>query len=822
MSSYKYVDVVVPLPLPLLFTYEVASEWGDKIQRGCRVLVQFGNQKIYSAIVFGQHNNPPSGYTAKKIISVLDEHAVVTSSQLKLWEWISGYYMCSLGDVMQSALPSALKLSSETKIKLHPEPEPEQIHLTDDEFLIAEALHTVKSLSLKEIAKILDRKHVFPVVKSLLQKNVVLSYEDVEPDYKPSLTTYVIRTAQAVNEKFLQEQFSSLEKKAPKQLDLLMHFMMMEPAYAEKKVPQKELLKKAGTTAQVLQQLIKKNIVCISIEKEKASGNYLADPMKELNSDQEKAVLEIKKSFEEKTVTLLHGVTSSGKTEIYIRLIDECLQNGKQALYLVPEIALTTQIISRLEKHFGDRLLVYHSRFTENERAAVWTKMLESIYLSEKAFVVIGARSSVFLPYHQLGLVIVDEEHENSYKQFDPSPRYHARDTAIVLAAHHGAKTLLGSATPSIESYYNAKGGKFGLVELFKRHAGIEPPQIEIVNIKELTLRKEMKSHFSPALLTGIKDELAKNKQIILFQNRRGFAPIIECNQCAWIPHCVNCDVALTYYKKADILRCHYCGYSLNNPSKCKSCGNTDLRQRGFGTEKIEDELEIFFPEAKVARLDLDSTRGKYAYKEIISSFEKRETQILVGTQMVTKGLDFDNVSLVGILNADSLINFPDFRAYERSFQMLMQVSGRAGRKNTRGKVIIQSYNPQHMVLNFVLQNNYYSFINHELFERQKFCYPPYYRMTEITVRGKDESHVEHAAKLLTREMKTHFSKHVLGPVVPVVGRVKNYFLRTILLKADKQTSSALFRKKMEKAFEAYRKDPLSKNIYVAVDVDPV
>lgn len=820
MSNSRFVDVIVPLPLQQVFTYEIPAEWKEQVEVGKRVLVQFGSQKIYSAIVYALHDKAPEGYSAKKIISVLDEYAVVTPKQLKLWEWISDYYMCSMGDVMQAALPAALKLHSETKIILNSEQQEGQIHLTDDEFLVAEALHSVKALTLKEISKILDRKHVFPVVKSLLRKNIVLSLEDVEQDYKPALVTYVKRTTQG--EAFLKEQFDLLERKAPKQLDLLMNFLMLEPNYPENKVPQKELLKKSNIAVAVLQQLVKKNILDISTEKEIYKDNYSAQDFKELSSEQETSISEIEKSFEEKQVVLLHGVTSSGKTEIYIRLIDECLQSGRQALYLVPEIALTTQIISRLEKHFGNKLFIYHSRFTDNERAAVWTKMLEAIQTVNKPVVIIGARSAVFLPFNNLGLVIVDEEHEASYKQFDPSPRYHARDTAIVLASLHNAKTLLGSATPSIESYFNAKAGKFGLVELFARHAGIQPPEIKLINIKELTQKRQMKSHFSPALLNSIKEELAKNKQVILFQNRRGFAPVIECNNCNWIPHCINCDVSMTYYKKADMMRCHYCGYTSNTPSKCKSCGDTDLRQRGFGTEKIEDELEIFFPEHRIARLDLDSTRGKHSYKEIISSFEKRETQILVGTQMVTKGLDFDNVSLVGILNADSLINFPDFRAYERSFQMLMQVSGRAGRKGERGKVIVQSYNPAHSILEFVLQNDFKAFINYELAERQKFKYPPYYRLIEMTMKAKDENHVENAAKLLAKELKAIFGSQVLGPVTPIIGRIKNYYLRTLMIKADKKIASKALRKQVQKAFDIYRQNSISKSVFISIDVDPV
>lgn len=600
-----------------------------------------------------------------------------------------------------------------------------------------------------------------------------------------------------------------------------MQLLLLEKNYSEGKVPQKVLLHKSGVTAAVLKQLLKKGLIEILTERATGTKSFFNKDFFELSVEQSTALKEINNSFTEKPVTLLHGVTSSGKTELYIRLIDDCLKKGRQALYLLPEIALTTQIITRLEKHFGNKLMVYHSRFSDNERASVYTRMIENGMASSEPFVVIGARSSVFLPFHKLGLVIVDEEHEASYKQFDPSPRYHARDTAIVLAKLFEANVLLGSATPSIETYHNAITGKYGLVELFARHAAIAPPQIQLVNIKELTFKRQMKSHFSPALINAIKEELDKGKQIILFQNRRGFAPILQCHQCNWVPHCQHCDVALTYYKKADLLRCHYCGFTQQPPSKCKSCGETDIRQYGFGTEKIEDELQIFFPEHNIARLDLDSTRGKHAYSEIISRFETGETDILVGTQMVTKGLDFDNVSLVGILNADNLINFPDFRAYERSFQMLMQVSGRAGRKKEQGKVIIQSYNPGHSLLDFVVKNDYKSFIDYELSERKKFNYPPFSRLLEITVKGRDESRTAQAANFLTSELKKQIPS-ILGPVTPPVSRIKNFYIRTILIKFQRQVKLSEARQRMLSAIDRYKINPVSKNILLQIDVDPI
>ncbi len=820
-NNRYYIKVVVPLPLPNLFTYSVPDTLISQIEIGKRVLIQFGSQKIYAAIVIETPVEKSDDYEVKPIISIIDEMPVVTEKQIAMWHWVHSYYLCFWGDVMQAALPAELRLSSETKIVLNTEKESGSEYLTDDEFLILEALHSVKELSLKEISRILDRKHVFPVVKTLLQKKLVLSVENIGEDFKIPMANFIRRTEQTNDQDFLKRQFDLLEKKAPRQLDVLMQLLLLEKNYSEGKVPQKVLLHKSGVTAAVLKQLLKKGLIEILTERATGTKSFFNKDFFELSVEQSTALKEINNSFTEKPVTLLHGVTSSGKTELYIRLIDDCLKKGRQALYLLPEIALTTQIITRLEKHFGNKLMVYHSRFSDNERASVYTRMIENGMASSEPFVVIGARSSVFLPFHKLGLVIVDEEHEASYKQFDPSPRYHARDTAIVLAKLFEANVLLGSATPSIETYHNAITGKYGLVELFARHAAIAPPQIQLVNIKELTFKRQMKSHFSPALINAIKEELDKGKQIILFQNRRGFAPILQCHQCNWVPHCQHCDVALTYYKKADLLRCHYCGFTQQPPSKCKSCGETDIRQYGFGTEKIEDELQIFFPEHNIARLDLDSTRGKHAYSEIISRFETGETDILVGTQMVTKGLDFDNVSLVGILNADNLINFPDFRAYERSFQMLMQVSGRAGRKKEQGKVIIQSYNPGHSLLDFVVKNDYKSFIDYELSERKKFNYPPFSRLLEITVKGRDESRTAQAANFLTSELKKQIPS-ILGPVTPPVSRIKNFYIRTILIKFQRQVKLSEARQRMLSAIDRYKINPVSKNILLQIDVDPI
>lgn len=817
-----FADIILPLYLHQTLTYAVPDEYAPAIAPGKRVLVQLGKQKIYSGIVLQLHNNNPGLNEIKNIISVIDDYPVVTPLQIELWQWISQYYLCTLGETMAAALPSALKLHSETTIVLNTELNENFLHLTEQEYIITETLQDKKALTLKEISRLVDRKNVFHIVQSLLNKNLVYVKEDVVEKFKPKLATFLIRSENANEESFLHEQMNVLEKKSPKQLDLLMHFLKLEMQSADKKIEKGKLLKASGLTDAVLNGLIKKNI--LQLVKEKKENNYTGavTDSNELSLVQQEALQKTKALFAKKQTVLLHGITSSGKTEVYIKLIEEYISQGKQVLYLLPEIALTTQIISRLRKFFGDNLLVYHSRFNETERAATWNKLLEiSLQPHAKAPVIIGARSAVFLPFSNLGLVIVDEEHEQSYKQHEPAPRYHARDTAMVLAQKFGARTLLGSATPSFESYNNVKEDKYGLVEINLRHGNIDMPDISLVNIKELSIRKLMKSHFSPALLAEIKTELDKGKQIILFQNRRGFAPIIECNQCSWVPHCVNCDVALTYYKRADLLRCHYCGYSTQNPSRCNNCGDTDLRQRGFGTEKIEDELQIFFPDKKIARLDLDATRAKHAYRQIIESFENHETHILVGTQMITKGLDFGNVSLVGILNADSLINFPDFRSFERSFQLMLQVSGRAGRKGEQGKVIIQTYNPEQMVLKYLIQNDYRGFYAEEIQERKRFQYPPFYRLIEITLKHRDERLIENAATAFAKELKKSFGSRVLGPTSPYVSKVKNMFIKSILVKTEKQLPFQKAKHLMVQSIEKFRLDTEFKNVIIICDVDP-
>ncbi len=820
-----FVDVIVPLSVPNLYTYRVPYEWNDSIAVGKRVIIQFGKSKLYTAIIRQIKDVPPSSYAAKYIDNILDDQPIVTEKQLRFWEWLSNYYMCNIGEVMNAALPSGLKLSSETRIILNPDFDKNYQQLSDKEYLIVEALEVKQVISITDVCNILDQKTVYPLIKSLIEKSVLIIEEEIIERYKPKKEVFVRLNIQANEEEKLKELFDVLEKKAPKQLDLLLKFIQLSKRYSAnpEEVKRSLLVKTLEGADSGLAALIKKNVFEL-YEKEQgrlSQFNGKQNPVNQLNEIQEKAFIEIKKQFETKNVTLLHGVTSSGKTEIYIKLIEECLNNKQQVLYLLPEIALTTQIINRLRKFFGNQVGVYHSKYNENERVEIWNSVL-SQFGQNNFKVILGARSALFLPFENLGLIIVDEEHENTFKQYDPSPRYHARDSAIILAGIHGAKTLLGSATPSVESYYNAASGKFGLVELNKRFGGIQMPEILVADVKEATRKKLMKSHFSPMLLDEIQEVLNNKQQIILFQNRRGYAPLLNCQKCNWTPQCTNCDVSLTYHKHINLLRCHYCGFNQKTPKVCEACGSPEIKMKGFGTEKIEDELGIFFPSARVKRMDLDSTRSKNAYYNIISDFEEGNVDILVGTQMVTKGLDFDNVALVGILNADNMLQFPDFRAYERSYQLMAQVSGRAGRKNKRGKVIIQTYNPNHSIIKDVIMNNFTSMYTNELLDRKNFHYPPFYRLIEIALKHSDLNVLNEGAKCLVKNLKSHFGKRILGPESPAVARVRNLYIKNILIKVEKEASTAQVKQIINDELINFTKSNEYKSIRISIDVDPI
>lgn len=818
-----FADVIVPLAVPQLYTYRIPFDLNDAVGIGFRVIVQFGKNKLYTAIIRKIHSTPPKHYEAKYIDAVLDSKAITNERQLQLWEWIADYYCCNTGDVMNAAIPGSLRLASETKIVLSDQFNREYGSLKDKEYSIVVALEARESMTLKEIGEVLSQKTVQPIIKSLIEKNVVMVEEELKQKYKARYETYLDLSSSIDSEEKIREVFQQLEKdkRAAKQTDALMLFIHLNQRYTKHpvKVKKSELQKQFEGSNSAIETLVKKNILEeIQVRTDRLQKwDKPIEKINELSDDQQKAFTDIKKQFEDKEVVLLHGVTSSGKTEVYIKLIEEIIRQGKQVLYLLPEIALTSQIINRLRKFFGDEVGIYHSRFNEQERAEIWAKTIKGEYK-----ILLGARSALFLPFVELGLVIVDEEHENSFKQYDPAPRYQARDTSIVLASLHKAKVLLGSATPSIETYYSAKNGKFGFAELKKRFGGVLLPEIQCVDIKEATKKKTMKSLFSETLVEHIRTALENKEQVILFQNRRGYSPFWMCEMCGWSPKCKHCDVSLTFHKSTNQLHCHYCATVYNLHKACAACGSHKLKMMGFGTEKIEEELEILIPGIRIKRMDLDSTRSKNSYFDIINDFEDRKTDVLVGTQMVTKGLDFDNVALVGILNADQLLNYPDFRAFERSFQLLAQVAGRAGRKNKRGKVLIQTYKPDHWVIRQVMQNNYEELYKEEILERRNFAYPPFVRLIDVTLKYKEEEKVIDAAKFLAEKLKGELDKRILGPEKPSVGRVNNLFLRKILIKLERNTAYRSRKEFIKEKVLELKQHPDFKSVWVEVDVDPV
>ncbi len=781
-----FIDVILPLSLERNFTYAITKAEVDFIKKGVRVAVPFGKNKVYTGIVYNIHHNAPTAYEAKSIHSILDEFPVINPFQFKLWEWMSSYYLCSMGEIMRAAMPNAFLLESETIISLNPSAKFETNALKDDEYLVIEALQQQTSLKVDEINAIIDRKNSFPVLKRLLNHKVIALEQELTEKYKPKLIRCVRLHPNYQHENALQELIEAL-KNASNQRNIVLSYFNL--ATHTKQIKVADLKIKSNATSTQIKLLIDKEVF--------EEYHYQTDRIQfqdsednasiTLNSYQKTALEDIENLFETQNIVLLHGVTSSGKTEIYVKKIESILAEGKQALYLVPEIALTSQLLQRLQKYFGNQIAVYHSRYSQNERVEVWNHVLNQ---SENARVVIGARSSVFLPFNNLGLIIVDEEHEQSYKQFDPSPRYHARDTAIVLAALFKAKTLLGSATPSIESFHNAtKIKKYGYVALNKRFNNVLMPEIELVDLTDKYKRKRMTGHFSDRLITEIKEALETDSQVILFQNRRGYSPVVSCNTCGHTPECPNCDVSLTYHQYKNQLRCHYCSHTMAMQQFCGACGGVEIDSKGFGTEQIQQEIELLFPEAKVARMDLDTTRGKYSYDRIISSFENKEVDILVGTQMVTKGLDFRHVKLVGVLNADQLINFPDFRAHERSFQLLQQVAGRAGRTDTRGKVVVQTYNPYHTILQQVSINDYESMFVEQLEDRRIYKYPPFCRIIKLTIKHKDYNKVNEGSDWLAIRLRHVFKDNVLGPEFPVVSRIRNQYHKNILLKIPQNQS---------------------------------
>lgn len=817
-----FVDVILPLALANAYTYHVPTDLEEQVEFGMRLIVPLGAKKIYTGIAIKVHDNPPEMVEPKDILMVLDNEPVITRQQLDLWKWLGSYYQCTLGEIMKAALPSGLKLESETEVSYIEDFEAEQPLKPKEQEALDFLSAQKKPTPLDELGKNIGIKNCLPIVKNLMEMGAVSVDESIKEKFKPKVEQCISLAPELADEEKLHSVFDGLAK-AQKQLKLLMCYLTESHFLAQngqvKEITKKELIEKSGCNAAVVKSMLDKKIF-IAYDKQVGRTTFNSDLHADANtlSDaQQSAYSDIVKQFADKQTVLLHGVTSSGKTEIYIHLIEDVIKTGKQALFLLPEIALTTQITMRLRKVFGSQLCVYHSKFSDSERVEIWQNMLKG----EHCQVVLGVRSSVLLPFKNLGLIVVDEEHENSYKQYDPAPRYHARDAAIVLAAQMKAKVLLGSATPSIETYFNAKTGKFGLVELTTRFEGVKLPEIIVADIKEAIRKKEMQLHFTPELINEMDEAFKNHEQVILFQNRRGFSPYIQCGSCGYVPRCKNCDVSLTYHKFSNLLSCHYCGYTYPMMQICPACGNPTIDTRGFGTEKIEDEVNQIFPDVKVARLDLDVAKSRKSFENIITDFENGKTDVLVGTQMISKGLDFDRVRVVGILNADSMLSIPDFRSNERAFQLMAQVSGRAGRRGKRGVVVIQTSQPEHPIIRQVQDNDYQKLYKEQLEERNMFHYPPYFRLTHLYIKGKDMTNVEHAANELAANLRATFAGRVYGPDKPNITRVNNFHIRKIVLKLERGIDLAKAKELTQMSIDRVKATGNYKSIVFYADVDP-
>ena len=834
-----FAEILLPLPIPGSFTYRVPYELNDKAKVGQRAVVQFGKTKIMSGLIVSLTTEVPDCNNIKYLLDILDDDPVVNAQQLQLWNWISSYYLCYLGEVMQAALPSALKLSSESKIMLSEDFEVDSMTLSDNEFLIVEALQIQPQLTITEVSKIIGYKKVMPLIKTMIEKKIVVMQEELQQKYKAKYERYVRLSNTYRDEDKMHALMDSLSKRAYKQLELLMAFFVLGGS-ADNEVLASDLLKKADATSNILSALVDKGVFETYQKRVSRLKEYkaLTDVSSiVLTEKQQEAYDAIHQGFDEEKPVLLHGVTASGKTEIYIKLIQEALDEGRQVLYLLPEIALTEQIINRLKKYFGDRVGVYHSRYDNNERVEIWQQVMnfrsqrvnestgqrvETQRLGDSKYqIIIGSRSAVFLPFSDLGLIIVDEEHDSSFKQIDPAPRYSARDLAALMSKMFHARLLLGSATPSFESYFNAKQNKYHLVSLTERYGGVEMPEIIVDDLRVETRRKTMQANFGKTLVEAMNKTLEEKNQVILFQNRRGFSLRIECDHCNYIPQCINCDVSLIYHKNQNIMKCHYCGYTTSVPTECPNCHSTDLKMHGFGTERIEDDLKVVFPDANSARLDLDTTRTKNSYQYILEQFQNKETDILVGTQMVTKGLDFDSVKVVGVLNADNMLTFPDFRAYERSFQLMEQVSGRAGRKGDKGKVIIQTYQPYHPVILNVMSHDYVKFYEEQMPIRRQFNYPPYSRLVMIKLKDVDNVKLNKAASELAKIFRHVFKENLLGPEYPIVSRVKNQYIKQMIIKISKELNSNKVKDYIKNTIEDFKHNNEFKSVKIQIDVDP-
>ncbi|MEC4116901.1 primosomal protein N' [Myroides phaeus] len=813
---YYFVEVIVPVAVEPTFTYQISEAEYDFIQIGMRVAVPFGKSKVYTAIVIEKHNRVPELYVAKEINEIIDITPVVTQKQIDLWKWIASYYLCTIGEVYRSAMPSRLLLESETLIQYNPKNTVSPNDLDDSEYLLFEALQQQAILKVEEIIAILNRKKVFPVINSLLEKGMIFLQEELVEKYKPKQIRYVKIAEPYVAENGLAD-LMQLVSRAEKQREMVLKFFQLN-AVAKKPITVKQLVEESESSSAVVKALIDKGVFEeYYLNQDRVIFGDAKQDIIELSDEQSKALWEIGQHFEQKDVVLLHGVTASGKTEVYIKLLEKYLAQEGQILFLVPEIGLTTQLVSRLVNYFGNQVAVYNSKYSHNERLEVWDQVLNQ---SEKAKIVIGTRLSIFLPFQDLQLIIVDEEQEGNYKQHDPAPRYHGRDSAIVLAKQHQAKVILGTATPSLETYYNATQGKYGLVQLTKRYSNVVLPEIVLVDVKDKYKRKQMTGHFSDYLIEAMNMALSLEEQVILFQNRRGFSPVVECMTCGSVPECPHCDVSLTYHKFKNELRCHYCGYTLPMPKQCYRCHSVDLNTKGFGTEQVEEELRELFPNKRIGRMDQDTTRGKHGYEKIVEAFENRQIDILVGTQMLAKGFDFGNVNLVGIMNADNSLYHPDFRAHERAYQMMVQVAGRAGRQDKKGKVVIQTFNPYHNIIQQVTNNDYVGMYKEQMYERYNFKYPPFYRLVRLTLKHRDFEKLREASFWLYNNLKEQLGIPVLGPEEPAINRIRNQYIRVILIKIPQNVPLVKTKENVKRILKSFEAIGAYRSVRVTPNVD--
>lgn len=818
MANQFFAEIILPLALPGTFTYHIPEQEKSHLQIGQRVAVPFGSKKLYTGIVHSFHQNKPESYKTKGIDSVLDDHPMVTPIQIKFWEWMAGYYMCTLGEVYRNAFPTALKWESETFIRLNDSIDEDYEELTEEEQILINSLGNKGLISISEAAAIVDQKSVIKIVKSLWEKNWIRLDEVLKEKYTPKIERFVKVNPELKADEIKFNEAINLLKNANRQREILLQLIVGE-TQNPKPIKISKFLKSVGATHAVLNSMASKGILEIYELNISRIGEIdnTNDEINSLTFEQENALNIIENDFSNNKPVLLYGITSSGKTEVYIKLIEEKLKEYKTILFLLPEISLTSQMVQRIRKHFGEIVGIYHSKFNQNERVELWEKTLKGEYK-----IIIGARSALFLPFQDLGLVIVDEEHETAYKQTDFKPFFHARDMALVLGNLFKSKILLGSATPSLESFYNSKENKYGYAELLNRFGESKLPKIELIDLRKAMNQKEITGDISHKLRDEIQEVLNKGKQAIIFQNRRGFAPVIECLSCGHSPYCPNCDVPLTFHKSTNQIKCHYCGHSQAKPSKCSNCQSQELTTKGIGTEQIELQLTSIFPKARIARMDVDAMRKKYAYEKTIEAFEQQEIDILVGTQMLAKGLDFSNVALVGVIRADSLLNFPDFRAHEKAFQLLTQVAGRAGRREEQGKVFIQTYNPDHQILQNVTTYDYLKTVNEILYERKSFLYPPYIRLIQLTFKHAKREKVDKVSGEFVKLMKNFLDeKHLLGPEEPSIGRIRNQFIRKALIKIPENQSAKNIKQLIQKSLDSIHTVQAFRSVRIDVDVDP-